>query len=173
MKQSFRNHYKTLRASIPAERRFTASQQALDYLKERLKSCKRVLSYVSFRDEFDTAEINSWLASEGKLVLPRVEGEHLELFEISQPEMDLERGKWGIFEPKMACRHIDDVAFALAPGLAFDRDRQRLGYGRGYYDRLLTKLSGVACGLGFQEQFSATRLPAFPTDIFLDELLLF
>lgn len=169
-----RNRYKAQRAVIPFWRRCAASRCALDSLKERLKHCSWVLSYVSIRDEFDTREINSWLAAEGKLVLPRAQGEKLALFEVIEPDKQLERGKWGIFEPTLVCKAIapEAVAFTLVPGLAFDSARHRLGYGGGYYDRLLPELSG-AYGLGFREQFCSTLLPVLPTDIALEGLLLY
>jgi 5-formyltetrahydrofolate cyclo-ligase len=100
-----------------------------------------VLAYASFGTELQTDELLRRVLADGKtLVLPRVERGGLGLYEVRDLAGDLASGTWGIREPEPdRCPPADagGVGFALIPGVAFDRRARRLGYGGGYYDRLL------------------------------------
>lgn len=107
-----------------------------------------VLAYVGFGSELRTETFLRRALDDGKmLLLPRVNTEErrLDLYEVENLDQDLEAGTWGIREPKPdLCRRVVPAAidFALVPGVAFDRRGARLGYGGGYYDRLLASCSG-------------------------------
>ncbi len=113
------------------------------------RRCDMVLAYVGFGSELPTdAFIRRVLDDEKVLLLPRVnwDGRRLDLYEVKDPAQDLEAGTWGIREPKPnLCRCVGATAidFALVPGVAFDRSGARLGYGGGFYDKLLTGYSGA------------------------------
>ncbi len=100
-----------------------------------------VLAYASFGTELQTAELLRRVLADGKtLLLPRVERGGLGLYEVRDLAVDLEPGTWGIREPRPdRCPPADPgrVGFALIPGVAFDGRGRRLGYGGGFYDRLL------------------------------------
>jgi 5-formyltetrahydrofolate cyclo-ligase len=100
-----------------------------------------VLAYAAFGTELQTDGLLRRVLADGKvLVLPRVEGGGLGLYEVRDLSGDLVPGTWGIREPEPdRCPRADagGVDFALIPGVAFDRKARRLGYGGGYYDRLL------------------------------------
>ena len=100
-----------------------------------------VLAYASFGTELQTDGLLRRVLDDGKaLVLPRVERSGLGLYEVRDLAMDLAPGTWGIREPRPdRCLPADPgrVGFALTPGVAFDRRARRLGYGGGFYDRLL------------------------------------
>jgi 5-formyltetrahydrofolate cyclo-ligase len=100
-----------------------------------------VLAYASFGTEVQTDGFLRRVLSDGKaLLLPRVERGGLGLYEVRDPAGDLAPGTWGIREPKPERCPLGDpdgVDFALIPGVAFDRRARRLGYGGGFYDRLL------------------------------------
>jgi 5-formyltetrahydrofolate cyclo-ligase len=101
-------------------------------------------------------------------VFPRVDGEGLEnerliFYRIDSPDQ-LIASRWGLFEPAadteaMAPAEIDLV---LVPGVAFTPDGQRMGRGRGHYDRFLPKLRADAVTLGIV--FSERVLPDLPTE---------
>ena len=105
------------------------------------ENARVVLAYASFGTELRTDELLRRVLSDGKsLLLPRVERGALGLYEVRDLAVDLEPGTWGIREPKPdRCPPADPgrVGFALVPGVAFDRKARRLGYGGGFYDRLL------------------------------------
>ena len=64
---------------------------------------------------------------------------------VAELVLDLEAGKWGILQPRLnASRQveIDSVDFVLVPGVGFDAQCRRIGYGAGFYDRLLGACAG-------------------------------
>jgi 5-formyltetrahydrofolate cyclo-ligase len=77
----------------------------------------------------------------------------------------LEKGQWGIMEPALAQHFLPPVQLLLVPGLAFDDDGYRMGYGRGFYDALLAKLpEGIlTIGVGFESQMHLP-VPVEPHD---------
>ena len=126
-----------------------------------------VLAYASFGTELQTDELLRRVLNDGKvLVLPRVEGGGLGLYEVRDLAMDLAPGTWGIREPEPdRCPAVDrgGVGFALIPGLAFDRGGRRLGYGGGFYDRLLA--GGLSDGTPLVSgAFEVQILDEVPTD---------
>lgn len=112
------------------------------------------LLFASFGSEVDTNPLLAEVCARGsRLVLPRVNREtrRLELREVSCLATDLAPGTWGIREPAPEhCREVplDQIEFVLVPGVAFDRRLRRLGYGGGYYDRLLAGLPKGASAMG-------------------------
>jgi 5-formyltetrahydrofolate cyclo-ligase len=108
------------------------------------RRARAVLGYASFGSELDTHPfLRAVLASGRLLALPRVERteRRLALHEVKTLDGELQPGPWGILEPDSArCRTVTpgEIDFVLVPGLVFDRAGGRIGYGAGYYDRLLT-----------------------------------
>lgn len=127
--------------------------------------------YHSLKDEVDThAFIRKW-SREKCILLPVVVGDDLELRLYTGPE-DLTVGAYGIEEPTGA-RFTDYAAIDLivVPGVAFDRDGNRLGRGKGYYDRLLPRIpSAYKIGICFPFQL-VDEVPAEPFDIRMDEII--
>lgn len=134
-----------------------------------------VLGYASFRSEVDTFGIMRYCVDHGKkVVLPRVEAasKTLRLYEIERID-ELSPGYWGIPEPPASerrMRTVGDVGLIIVPGAAFDGSCNRLGYGGGYYDRLLAERQCPAVALAYEEQF-VEALPVEPHDIRMDGIL--
>jgi 5,10-methenyltetrahydrofolate synthetase len=109
------------------------------------KNANTILAYKNIGSEFDTSEFIRELLASGKiLVLPKVNKakKTLDIFRVANPDTDLQKGVWGIAEPDPEkCKRISisEVDFVLVPGLAFDARGQRVGYGGGYYDKLLAE----------------------------------
>ncbi|MGH3146985.1 MAG: 5-formyltetrahydrofolate cyclo-ligase [Rubrobacter sp.] len=105
---------------------------------------RTVMAYAGFGSELQTDAFLRHTLSEGKrLLLPRVNRQErlLDVYEVKDPARDLEAGTWGIREPILdLCAPADPSAaeFVLVPGLAFDSRGGRLGYGAGFYDKLLS-----------------------------------
>ena len=122
--------------------RITPQLLALDAYRQA--SC--VLAYMSFGSEFDTAAlVTDALASGRQLCLPRVDRDtrRLELHYVENPARDLQAGTWGIREPRAECPPADlaRIDFVLLPGVAFTPQCDRLGYGGGFYDRLIPRFA--------------------------------
>jgi 5-formyltetrahydrofolate cyclo-ligase len=105
-----------------------------------------VLAYMSIGAEFDTGPFTRQVLAHRKtLVLPRVNRpeRQLDLYVVDDLRVQVAPGLWDIPEPDAArCQPaaLDEIDFALVPGVGFDVGGGRLGYGGGYYDRLLVDL---------------------------------
>ena len=134
------------------------------------QAAELVAAYASFGSEFNTSQFLAAALAAGKeLVLPRINRalRILELRRVSDLNGDLVAGVWGIREPAARCTIIDPklVDFMLVPGVAFSPSCARLGYGGGFYDRLLASLDSrtVRIAAAFQLQIVA-QLPEAPHD---------
>ena len=81
-------------------------------------------------------------------------------------------GQFGILEPPSSAEEITatEVDLVIVPGMAFDRSGNRLGRGRGFYDRWLAELAGAKLGIGFDHQL-LDALPCEPHDMVMDGVL--
>lgn len=135
-----------------------------------MESAKVICCYVSFRSEVETRElINRLLVPEKSVVVPWCEGDRLNLTRIESLS-DLAPRTIGLLEPDQATRENlnriqspESVDIFLVPGLAFTRKGDRLGYGRGHYDRLLVRSpQSLKIALAFEVQV----VDAIPVDSF-------
>ncbi len=122
---------------------------------DEYKRCDTLMCFVSTPIEVDTKRLFEAAFSDGKMVAaPRCENTSglMDFFYIDSLD-DLEAGHFGILEPKLSCERVVSTvrALCIVPGLAFDRLGFRLGFGRGFYDRYLSRFSGVSCGVIFDD----------------------
>lgn len=100
-----------------------------------------ILTYYPFGSEIDTAIVISQALKNNKsIILPKVYGQELKLYYVDKLPEQLERGQYGIMEPiPHFCKpaEIKDIDLVVIPGLGFDKNLNRLGYGKGFFDRLL------------------------------------
>ena len=145
MKKILRKKVLKKRDSIPISERKRKDNligHSLFSLPE-FKSAKTVLFYASFRTEVDTSGLIEESLKMGKAIfLPKVDriSHRLRLYEIKNLR-ELSPGCMGIPEPSLPenrLREIKDVDLIIIPGVGFDRSGNRLGYGAGYYDILLS-----------------------------------
>ena len=120
------------------------------------KNSKVIAAYSALNDEVDlTNIINECLASGKTICLPKVLNDSLMIFYKIDSLKDLKKGCFNILEPnsdkeaEIDCSNID---LFLIPGVAFDKNCNRLGYGKGYYDKFLVKNKGAKIGVAFKEQ---------------------
>lgn len=156
------------------ERCSHAAQEAL-IGSAAFAAANQILIYIAFRGEVGTERIARAAVAAGKgLVLPRVvkEPRGLVLHAYSGDPATLAPGAYGIMEPRPAWPVLApaEVDLVVVPGVAFDRSGGRLGYGGGYYDRLLPGLRHARLvGLAFECQV-VDRLPHDPHDMSVDGL---
>ena len=116
-----------------------------------------IASYHPLASEPDVAEFNLWAKSMGKtLLLPRIEGE-----QIVFAQGDLVAGPHGVFEPSGAVEDLSSAELILLPALAVDKGGNRLGKGKGYYDRVLRSITGIP---KYAVVFDSEVLDAVPTE---------
>jgi len=148
-KHEFRKQVLSRREALGAAQRASLSETitARVLALTSYASARCVMAYMSIGSEFETAAFVSDLRAQGKtLVLPRAPrgARALELYAVGDPERDLSPGVWGIPEPRPdVCRAValDEIDFALVPGVAFTARGERLGYGGGFYDQLIARFS--------------------------------
>lgn len=136
-------------------------------------SAKTILLYYSLPDEVFTHDVVRQIANTGKKVLlPRViDNENMELREY-RDDNDLEKGSFNIMEPNGAIfSDYENIDVAIIPGMAFDLSGNRMGRGRGYYDRLLAK-AGNMYKIGMCFDFQKTDyIPTDSNDVKMDCVL--
>lgn len=127
------------------------SQKALIelYNFDLFKKASCVLSFVSYGTEIKTNQLLDIILNENKMLcLPRTENEKMEFYYINSDEdfsEQTEIGEYGITVPKfnqdkLDLNSIPDKTLIIIPGLAFDERGNRLGKGKGYYDKFLAEL---------------------------------
>jgi 5-formyltetrahydrofolate cyclo-ligase len=167
-KAALRAHMRALRHEIsPAERdRLTALiEEALFSLPE-VGRARKVLLFYSFGSEVGTGSMADRILDAGKsLLLPFLEDGVMEAAEV-HPGEALRATDYGPREPtRRVAVDPGSVDLVVAPGLAFDRQGRRLGYGGGHYDRYLGRLGpeAIRIGVGFAFQV-VEEVPAGPGD---------
>lgn len=135
------------------------------------KAAKTVMLYYALPDEVDTHNFVEQWAKEKQIILPVVIGDDLELRSY-HGRHELAVGAYGIEEPTgLAFTEKERIECIVVPGVAFDRHGNRLGRGKGYYDRLLPRLpQAYKIGLCFPFQL-VDEVPAEPFDIPMDEVI--
>ncbi|HZA61407.1 MAG TPA: 5-formyltetrahydrofolate cyclo-ligase [Nitrososphaeraceae archaeon] len=129
------------------------------------RSAKVIGAYYPKGSEVNTLNILSKVLEGQKiLALPATLGDKIFFYKISNMKDlgdQLILNKYGIKEPSPSSTElIDDIDVIIVPGIAFDRNGYRLGYGRGYYDRYLQNKKCVfSLGLAFEIQLIDNDLP--------------
>jgi 5-formyltetrahydrofolate cyclo-ligase len=160
-------------ARASASRRIGTRVEALP----SFAAARVVLVTLPFGSEWDTRPLaRSALASGKTLVVPRVNGatRMLELHAIGDLAADVTPGYRGIPEPRPTMPRMDAAAidWVLVPGVAFSHDGRRLGYGGGFYDRLMSTLKPATPRVAgaFDAQIAA-RIPAAAYDLCVDMIV--
>jgi 5,10-methenyltetrahydrofolate synthetase len=186
-KRALRDAVLARRAALSARDRVAASEAITAKLiaHPAYARSRCVLAYASFGDEFDTTALLNHVLQSGKvLVLPRIDKStrQLVLHQVSALS-DLVAGMWGIRESRAESPLVKlaEVDFALIPGLAFDRHGGRLGYGGGYYDKLLSTAASISqthaetpALAGLSAAFSCQivdTVPMTPHDIYIPTII--
>lgn len=125
----------------------------------------KVCLYASFAGELPTPGlIQNALQSGKKVYLPRVNGDQLATIHQIDDVQQLVLSPLGILEPKETAPRIDPkkIDFFLVPGIAFDKQGNRLGHGSGFYDRLLAHAKSDVFCLGYAYDFQV--VPQIPVE---------
>ncbi len=139
---------------------------------EIFKKSEVVALYAALPDELPTAAIVERWGSAKQILLPRVgEDFNMEFYECKPSA--LQSGAYGIFEPQGdEPFRSEDIDLIIVPGVAFTRQGARLGRGKGYYDRYLSRASIRAYTIGVCYSHQVVELlPVEPHDVVLDEVI--
>ncbi|MGH2683142.1 MAG: 5-formyltetrahydrofolate cyclo-ligase [Actinomycetota bacterium] len=171
-KADLRARMRALRAAVPLEERLRLAVAVEErvFALPVMAPARTVLLFYSFGSEVETSEMAKRVHQEGKrLLLPFLEAERMEAAEVL-PEDELVPSGYGPREPaRRVAVDPSEVDVVIAPGLAFDREGYRLGYGGGHYDRYLSRIGpgALRIGIGFAAQL-VERVPREPADERLD-----
>lgn len=165
------------------ERKAEHSAESLLTMSEKIeqevlnRSCVRnasvILCYHALADEVNTDLLLSSLLKQGKTVLlPRVVSDTEMELRLYEGKDDVETGAYGIMEPVGELfSDYASIDVAIIPGMAFDPEGNRLGRGKGYYDRLLPSLvNAYKIGVCFSFQ-KVESVCASPHDVRMDEVV--
>jgi 5-formyltetrahydrofolate cyclo-ligase len=145
-KQTLRQRIIAAREKLPESERLRLSRAVIQSVCEltAYRQAHTVLGYLNFGSELASELWVQRAFADGKRVLlPRVNraSMHLDLYQVRDLQQDVAPGLWGIREPVVErCikeEALNTVDFILLPGVAFTREGARLGYGGGFFDKLL------------------------------------
>jgi 5-formyltetrahydrofolate cyclo-ligase len=168
-KKQLRKEIIAQRMSQPDEAVGAKSRRILDRVRAlpEFQKAGLVMFYLDFRKEVATGELIEYCLAHGKrVVIPITDTKNIKLIpsEIKDFPGDLTEGTWGILEPKPDCvRPVapTEIDFVIVPGVSFDVQGNRLGYGGGFYDRFLRRLRPDAsfAALAFELQIRDNVFP--------------
>lgn len=153
-KRELRAKYRRIRQSMPPQLKSSLDSRLTEQILQldEYKSCQTLFAFVSGEIECDTSVVIDDALKNGKRVaVPKcgeVSGE-MDFYYINS-RSDLSRGKFGILEPvPEKCEMAEDYSsgLCLVPGLCFDYQGYRIGFGKGYYDRFLQSFGGTTAGI--------------------------
>ncbi|MEE4198997.1 MAG: 5-formyltetrahydrofolate cyclo-ligase [Bacteroidales bacterium] len=142
----------------------------VEQMKE-LQEAQTIMAYWSMDDEVYTHDFVLKWYPEKNIVLPSVKGDELELREFKGLDDMLEGAAFGIKEPrKLYQEPLERIDLIIVPGVAFDKQNNRLGRGKAYYDKLLSKTRALKVGVCFDFQL-LEQVPADQYDIKMDRVI--
>lgn len=176
-KRRLRRYYKKLRQSCPPDvkKRLDSGLTANVLALEEYRRCETLFIFVSSAIECDTAPIieDAWRSGK-RVAVPRctdLSGRMAFYYICSRDE--LIPGAYALLEPDPArCERVTDLSqgFCVVPGLCFDLEGYRIGFGKGYYDRFLDGFGGVTAGICYSK-YTEKRLPRGTHDRHTDILI--
>ena len=170
-KKHIRDHIRGLKRMISDEQReyeANAVFRKIELMPE-FKVANTILIYWATSDELPTQDIIARWCREKQMLLPAIEGNKLVLKRYL-PDGKLIQKNLGIWEPDMSEKYEGKVDMVIVPGVAFDKRKNRLGRGKGYYDRFFRKQLPVKIGVGFDCQL-VPRVPILKHDIPMDKIV--
>jgi 5-formyltetrahydrofolate cyclo-ligase len=177
-KRKLRKQYLALRKQMSRRMREKYSDQILEHLAgwEPFRDAQTVHCFMTIdrNGEVDTAPILQKLVRDGKrVVIPKSEEKTKELRHyLYRGDEQLKVNKWGIPEPAGGQEvSTDELDLVLVPMIAADRQKNRLGYGLGFYDRFLSRTPALKTGLLFDRFLQDEPLPVEEFDVRMDYLV--
>jgi 5-formyltetrahydrofolate cyclo-ligase len=165
-KTELRAKIRTALEKISPAVRAVESIELCERLKAQMPSAHTILFFAPLSDELDVwplLELSLALGNHCALPFFDAEKKTYGAKIIGRLATDIVTGKFGVREPAASCAEIllNQFDLVLVPGLAFDLSGNRLGRGRGFYDRLLAEISGIKCGVAYDFQL----LESIPTEL--------
>lgn len=165
---------KELRIKLITKRNSIKNKDKKDlsiYLSVIEKIDKDILIYYSKKNEIDTTSIITFALDFGyRVYIPKIIDNQMYFYEIKSLN-NVKKGIYNIMEPvsNITPPNIDNT-ICIIPGISYDKNYNRLGYGGGYYDRFLKNYHGIKIGLCYDELL-IDKIPTEKTDIPVDIII--
>lgn len=177
MKNVLRKTFAQKRDTLPVQAIKDKSTKIIHklLLLEEIKRAKIIFIYISFKGEVYTHDLIKSLINSKVVVVPRVTDTKKKTLLLSQLQSwsHLSPGAYGILEPRQEYIKelpYEDIDVAVVPGILFDKKCHRIGYGGGYFDRLLKSLTATKIGLAFDTQI-IDAIPQAKHDVSMDKII--
>lgn len=167
-KNEIRKQIKGLKSGISQQEKQDEANLVFEKIEslEEFKNSTNIFLYWSLEDELPTHRfIEKWSAYK-QIILPSVSGENMILKKYTETK-DLKTGKLGISEPAIETYYDGKIDLVIVPGIAFDKSKNRLGRGKGFYDRYFNHNEVYKIGICFDFQLLNT-IPATFLDVKMD-----
>ena len=163
-KADLRQKIRTTLANLSPALQEVESIELCERLEPQLRSAHTILFFATLPDELDLWPLLEKWCSSKVCALPAID-ERTGTYgarRVVNPARDVVTGKFGVREPADGCGTISlsRLDLVLVPGLAFDLSGNRLGRGRGFYDRILAEAGGIKCGVCHDVQL----MPEIPAE---------
>lgn len=173
-KAEVRKRMRELKRAVPMEEKLRRSEGIMRQVEAmpEFANAKVVLLYWSMADEVQThAFVEKWHRDK-MLLLPCVQGDDLVLRQYTGPECMVAGEQFGIGEPSgPEYTDLERINLIIVPGVAFDRKGNRMGRGRGFYDRMLKSTpNALKFGVAFDFQL-LDDIPVEPHDVKMDRVI--
>ena len=175
LKKELRAGMKSVREQIPD--RIGKSLKIAERLSgsEMYKAAEVIAFYLNIGSEVETKDMIQKAQKDGKtVVLPKVEGDRLVMYRYEAGDV-LVKSMFGISEPQPMHGRIvppEDISLVIVPGLCFDRNGSRLGYGKGFYDRFLSGCRRKRAAVCFEDQLlDAGIIPVTRDDVRMEHII--
>lgn len=145
-------------------------------LAEEYRTAQVIAMYKSLPSEVDTTELIKYSLDIGKMVaLPKIEDDEINFYKIDSLNKAFVKSEFGVEEPISNVKNYinkKEIDLVIVPGLCFDRENNRLGFGKGFYDKFLAGVKAKTFGICFEEQIlSDGVLPIEKYDIKMKKII--
>ena len=135
---------------------------------EEYKKSKIIAIYKSLNSEVDTNDLIEYSLKNNKIVvLPKVDGNILRFYKTDNKTFI--KSDFGIYEP-IENEEINNIDLYIIPGICFDKYKNRIGFGKGYYDRV-NYGNSIKIGICFEEQVFNRKIKVNSCDIKMDKVI--
>jgi len=180
LKNNLRKNMLIKRKNMSQQDVSTFSTKIMDKIMKlpQFINCKNIMLYISFNNEVDTYKLARWCLNNDKTVIaPYCIKSCIKIipFIINNLETDLTKSTFGIMEPKhdiLMKANIENIDLIIVPGVVFDENCNRIGFGAGYYDRFLPMKMKNTPTIGIAYDYQITdKVPADEYDVPLNFII--
>jgi 5-formyltetrahydrofolate cyclo-ligase len=170
-KKRIRQEIRFQKKSVSKEQKQIAANAIFDKIEllPEFKTANTILIYWAMPDELPTQNtIKNW-CKEKQILLPSIDRNRLVLKKYS-PDGRLTQKNLGFWEPDLSENYDGNIDMVIVPGIAFDNNKNRLGRGKGYFDRFFKKYKPLKIGVGYDFQLM-NKVPISKHDVKMDKIV--